>query len=1291
MLTLIAIDTLKENVCIRQNAVIVSGIAGNSHTISTMGIVSDGVSFKQTSVRFDFHLIERAHALAGDGYLGLDFLLKFQAVIDLHKNVIKFTKPANAQFDSPQNELNEVHAISKLHYDNTCCFDWTDTGRGVLKIECSDRSNDCYSESSGHYTRLSNLIGCNQNISQDARILKTLNTREFFNSNQIANNQNNYRLAHAVPLGLDISFVDQSLDSNCEKISQIESMGSFLNFDVQKFTIFANKTEQNFIHEETNENIHFDNINHIHTFAIWKQNAILNFSNSNISTREEFIMNNLPLSHCSPDEMERIRAFVLEFQLQFHVEGDPLSKTDLIQHRINLKPNVSPACVKQFRIPQSHREKLKNLVREYEELGVLEKCNSNFNAPAFFVKKKDSFGKYTELRLVIDYSKLNEITQSQHFPIPLIDEIFDDLGGCKWFSTLDIDRAFHQVEIHPDDRDYSAFSVGGMKYRWVRMPFGLSGGPLTFQRLVNLIFCDLIGNGVHIYLDDIIIYAETRERHDEILRIVLQRLRQYSLQLKITKCHFYCTEVEYLGHIISKDGLRANPEKVECIVKYPQPKNLIELLRFLGMCGYFRIFVYNFALISKPLTHLCSKEIIFVWSKSAENAFESLKRALAEDVILQFPDFSKDFFVTTDASDFAIGGMLSQGELPNDRPLRFYSKTLNGPQRNYSTIQRELLSIYLNIEAYRNYLYGRNFIVLCDHRPLVHLYNLKDPNSRLVRIRIELSDYQFKVIHIPGNRNNVADALSRISIDDAKPLEQVIEENTDSESQKICRAITRQKAKLSDLPSDNRSDFRIHEDSGFLIKPGKFDHVFSIISSRQAKTLERIIDTSKEDFADFQNNLKPLDRMRSLAILKIGVNPELNTSLFHAIVNQIAKIIDENDLDDVAINIDLGNEQNLFAFKWTLREKFAGTKIGVTIYLNNIIELTQIQHIQQVLRLYHESMLGGHCGIERMKKTIGKFYKWPTMSKDIIEFVKSCLICEKTKVVKNTKVPLQITGAGARPFEHIFIDYVGPINPESSGGHKYVFSATCDLTKYVIAVPTIDCTAETTADCLVENIILKYDFPSKLTADNASYFRAEMFRELNKKLKIKQIFSTPYHPQSNITERQHRTINQYMRAFTKNHATEWHRIIPFATFAINNTVSTSTGFTPHELVFGQKVRIPNSLMTNKPIYTYDNYAEDTRIRIKEALDLAAENLAKRKIANKTAHDKTAKPLDVKPGDPILVKKQHKDGKFSEIFEGPFIVESVPSEQYVEFKRGNRKVKIHKNHIKISQASQSDSI
>lgn len=386
MLTLISTDMLLDTVQIIRSSVIISGIAGSTHTISTKGAVFGGVLFEKTSVRFNFHLIDRAYALAGDGYLGLNFLLKFRAIINFHDDTIKFFAPANShtQFDSsfPNTsqdfyDLEEIqpirvdNVISKLNYDRTGRFDGAHTGRGILTIKCPTQGDYSCPECNGHYIHFVEKIGCNQNLSQDARILNIPNERNSFNSNHATINDNAchtnqiasvsyespsiYHLAHAVLLGLETSLSDQNIDSNCNKLSHIAQMGNFLNFYVQKFTIFATKTEENFVYAETNESLCFDNPNNINVFTIWTQNAILNFSNSLVSTRDEFINKNLPLTHCLPEETQHIQEFVSEFSAQFRVEGDPLSKTDLIQHRINLKPNASPVCVKQFRIPQAHR------------------------------------------------------------------------------------------------------------------------------------------------------------------------------------------------------------------------------------------------------------------------------------------------------------------------------------------------------------------------------------------------------------------------------------------------------------------------------------------------------------------------------------------------------------------------------------------------------------------------------------------------------------------------------------------------------------------------------------------------------------------------------------------------------------------------------------------------------------------------------------------------------------------------------------------------------------------------
>lgn len=352
-------------------------------------------------------------------------------------------------------------------------------------------------------------------------------------------------------------------------------------------------------------------------------------------------------------------------------------------------------------------------------------------------------------------------------------------------------------------------------------------------------------------------------------------------------------------------------------------------------------------------------------------------------------------------------------------------------------------------------------------------------------------------------------------------------------------------------------------------------------------------------------------------------------------------------------------------------------------YLNKILTLTEKDDIDTILNLYHKSLLGGHIGSEKMYKTIAKFYKWNNMGNDIKSFVKKCTTCEKTKTLINTKMPMEISSLGEVLFDHTYIDFVGPI-PQSTGGHKYVFTAICDLTKFLVAVPTVDCTAITAAECLLENIICRYNFPSRLISDNATSFLSQVIKELTRLFTIKKIFTTPYHPQSNIVERAHRTLNAYLRAFTSKNRDSWHELLRYATFAYNNSIHSTTGYTPHELAHGFKLQIPNHLLKKKLTYNYENFADMTRNNIAKALELAKEHLYTKKLQNKYYYDSKVNEVDLKVNDFVLVKNQTKKHKFDEVYEGPFQIIDV-SDSYIEIKRKGKKVKIHKNLVKKAKA------
>lgn len=325
--------------------------------------------------------------------------------------------------------------------------------------------------------------------------------------------------------------------------------------------------------------------------------------------------------------------------------------------------------------------------------------------------------------------------------------------------------------------------------------------------------------------------------------------------------------------------------------------------------------------------------------------------------------------------------------------------------------------------------------------------------------------------------------------------------------------------------------------------------------------------------------------------------------------------------------------------------------------------------------MYHSN---GHFSTEKMLKTIRKFYVWKNMTTSVQEFVKGCKICEKTKVTTNTKIPMGISSTGEMLMDHIFIDFVGPI-AESKNGNKYIFTANCDLTKFLVAVPTKDCTALTAAKCILENIICRYNFPSRLISDNATSFTSNVIKELTRLFEIKKIFSTRYHAQSNKVEKAHRFLSSFLKTFTKDRD-KWDENLKFATFAYNNTVHSTTGYTPHFLAHSFDIRIPNHLTRVKQTYNYDNLADSTRQNIAEALKLARENIQKRQLENKKYYDRNKSDYEIKENDMVLIKNMNKKHKFDTVYIGPFRVVTA-HKTYIEILQDGKRAKYHKNMAK----------
>eukprot|EP00731_Ephydatia_muelleri_P034136 Em0048g12a len=420
--------------------------------------------------------------------------------------------------------------------------------------------------------------------------------------------------------------------------------------------------------------------------------------------------------------------------------------------------NARPVKLPPYRIPQAYRETIQLEVKEMLEAGIIEPSTSDWCAPIVPVKKKDG-----TLRLCVDYRRLNAVSESDAYPMPRVDDLIDRLGGVSYITTMDLTRGYWQVPVSPDDKHKTAFAAPSGLFQFTRMPFGLKGAPATFQRLVDRVLQGLEEfSGA--YIDDIIVFSKLWTDHIRHLQVVLGRLQLAGLTVKISKCHFGVTACSYLGFVVGGGLVKPEPSKVQAVLNFPTPTDKTGVRAFLGLTGYYRRFIPDFASLAAPLTDLTRKcaPTRVSWSNECEQAFTSLKGCLCSDPVLRSPNFEKQFILQTDASNRGIGAVLSQcDEEGQEHPVAYYSRKLLPREERYSTVEKECLAIKQAIHHFRMYLLGRQFKVETDHQALVWMDRLKDTNARLTRWSLLLQSYDFLVEHRKGLKNGNADGLSR--------------------------------------------------------------------------------------------------------------------------------------------------------------------------------------------------------------------------------------------------------------------------------------------------------------------------------------------------------------------------------------------------------------------------------------------------------------------------------------------------------------------------------------------------
>lgn len=355
-------------------------------------------------------------------------------------------------------------------------------------------------------------------------------------------------------------------------------------------------------------------------------------------------------SSCIPEVVQPI---LQQFQSVF-AEPKGLPPQRVCDHSIPLLPGSKPVNLRPYRFNPALKDEIESQISKMLESGVIQPSHSAFASPALLVRKKDG-----SWRLVIDYRQLNAITVKSTYPMPVIDELLDELAGAKWFSKLDLRAGYLQIRMKAGDEHKTAFQTHTGHYEYKVMSFGLTGAPATFQGAMNATLKTVLRKFALVFFDDILIYSPDLASHLDHLQQVLSLLQKHQWQVKLSKCSFAQQQLTYLGHIISAAGVSTDPGKIKEVVDWPVPTSVKKLRGFLGLAGYYRKFVRNFGVISKPLTQLLRKGVPFVWSDATDLAFQHLKQALVSAPVLALPDFSKPFTVETDASEAGIGAVLS--------------------------------------------------------------------------------------------------------------------------------------------------------------------------------------------------------------------------------------------------------------------------------------------------------------------------------------------------------------------------------------------------------------------------------------------------------------------------------------------------------------------------------------------------------------------------------------------------------------------------------------------------------
>ena len=695
-------------------------------------------------------------------------------------------------------------------------------------------------------------------------------------------------------------------------------------------------------------------------------------------------------------------------------------------HRIELQPGKEHGYGPLYSMSRDELRVLKKYLDDNLRKGFIRPSSSPYSSPVIFARKSSG-----GLRLCVDYRGLNAVTVKNRYPLPLIQETLQAISKAKYFTKLDVVAAFNKLRMTEGQEKLTAFRTSFGLYEYLVMPFGLCNAPSTFQHYINDVLHEYLLDFVSAYIDDILIFSETRREHEEHVRKVLRKLRDAGLQIDIEKCAFFKTSVKYLGLIITTEGIRMDPEKLSAIADWSIPRSVRDVQAFLGFANFYRRFIRRFSAIAAPLTTLTKKDVPFVWSPACQSAFADLKQQFVSGPVLQHFDFDRPCRVETDASDFVCGGVLLQPDADNHwRPVAFFSSKMTPAECNYEIYDKELLAIIRALEVWRPELEGSDTAVeiVSDHRNLEYFMSSKRLSRRQARWAEFLSRFNFRIVYRPGADNDAADALTRRS---------------------------------QDLPG-GEDDARVAQQHQTMLKPHQLAPIVvrrtpeDEVTSRSSghADLRPNTNTTEEDDDD-DDDSPSLSEQLLEAYREDPFAQELRTALEQDHRRLPGFPLAECSLDGP-------------------RVRYRQTRLFVPDYAELRRKLCQAAH---------DGPPFGHPGAAKTSELLSRDYWWPGMLLTVKQFCRNCHVCRRTKhSTEQYHGALKTLPVADRRWRHLSMDFIVGLPPSTFNGLlcENILVIVDRLTKMTHVVPCSDMSADATAALFYQHVWRLHGLPVTL-------------------------------------------------------------------------------------------------------------------------------------------------------------------------------------------------------------------